>query len=1380
MDDADVAYAHDGDFEESLTVSSAASAAAEAASGKDVAVDDFVQDGRCLVYWYDVHEEFGGENNGQIYLFGKAIQHSSVAGRTAGIAAEELVTRSVCLVVKNVERDLYVLPRKYKLADAADVGSVTEEPVSLEDVYKELKERLGGYGAVRMKPATRKYAFARSLNTGADARDAELQSRAEAKARAELDADEEEPEDVLPCAGEIPLSRRSLLDPENIVPVAEAAYMNVRYSFKYPTLNRGTVGKTFSHVFGSMSSRTECFLLDRKLRGPSWVTVKQPTVVVGGDKLSYCDLELVVDSPSKVEVFSELNIPPPLFTVASLALQTHITPSKAGQHQEIVMATFRIHRGVSVAGVKPKMAAEEFVIVRAPAGSKLPFDFRAQAAKPAIAARHGNVQIADTETQMLTFLFNRLDRAKADVLLGHDLYGTVLDIIVSSARRNNIGVQWSKLGLLRRRAIPRSPPGGRSLVDYGVGSGRLLCDTMSSCQEFSPQRQYTLQHLMEEFFDEAFLQTDPARIHEYFDKTDSLLKLMRINQTAAIASFRIMVKLEILPLTHTLTALCGNRWVGSLRSARSERVEFLLLHEFTSKGFIAPEAYSKQELEARMREEAKWLEAENDEAEHAVANATNGKKPKYMGGMVLEPKRGFYDQWVSVLDFNSLYPSIIREYNLCFSTSCHWRFNSFADDNEQLVKLIPDEETGQGVLPTVVKYLIERRKAVKSNLKTAAEADRASLNIRQLALKLVANAMYGCLGFTRSRFYCQPLAALITLKGRHALEKAVRTANGQGATIIYGDTDSIMLNTNTDDYKQATILAKQVKKAVNQGYKVLNIDEDGYFNSMLLLRKKKYAALKLDKTTPYNPQTEQTEVARAVQTSRNAKKMGASVVRRAVPEQKLVFHYTREAKGLDLVRRDWSQLSRKASVSVLDAIMSGMSRDETISHINDYLQKLAMQMGADELPVTDYVMTKTLTKNIDSYNNVSLPHVSVARKMRDSGIMVRAGDVIEYVMVAGEGGQSDRAMSFRQYQGLVLESRKPNGPKAPALDMVFYKEQQLLAPIMRLLDVFEEVTKAGIADCLGLDGSKFVQRAAPAEHQEDVAALMQSPYHLFKHMEPLYIDCPHCDCHFPFVGAYNYAPAQAFIDTLARDSPAPLNAGTVAMLMHSSKAYRTKVAAASSKSGFVCPTPGCPGAVVVGAKAHSANDQLIGQICNRVTVRARALLQRFHQHRFLFSEDGGATITRTDLTHRNQPPTGRDVPEQQLTTEIRYLLSLFDLHRARVVLADEFETRSKKAEGSGTNVETDMGPQVTWMAAGPNDQQGMPVVDGKTDVKAFFQKNRLVGLAPLRSELDLETQRVLDAVHQHCQKTLLEQCDPCFVSLGSIFSKIFSKTVKSN
>jgi DNA polymerase alpha subunit A len=91
----------------------------------------------------------------------------------------------------------------------------------------------------------------------------------------------------------------------------------------------------------------------------------------------------------------------------------------------------------------------------------------------------------------------------------------------------------------------------------------------------------------------------------------------------------------------------------------------------------------------------------------------------------------------------------------------------------------------QGILPQVVRVLLEKRRAVKKLVKTERNAaKRQSLDIRQKALKLVANSMYGCLGFSNSRFYCEPLASLITSQGRGS-DRYVRLLSCSASTICF-------------------------------------------------------------------------------------------------------------------------------------------------------------------------------------------------------------------------------------------------------------------------------------------------------------------------------------------------------------------------------------------------------------------------------------------------------------------------------------------------------------------------------------------------------------------------------------------------------------------
>lgn len=84
------------------------------------------------------------------------------------------------------------------------------------------------------------------------------------------------------------------------------------------------------------------------------------------------------------------------------------------------------------------------------------------------------------------------------------------------------------------------------------------------------------------------------------------------------------------------------------------------------------------------------------------------------------------------------------------------------------------------------------------------------------ALKILANSMYGCLGFSNSRFYAKPLAALVTSQGREILQRTVTLAeNTIGCDVIYGDTDSIMIYTGKTDVREVKALGAAVKREVS-------------------------------------------------------------------------------------------------------------------------------------------------------------------------------------------------------------------------------------------------------------------------------------------------------------------------------------------------------------------------------------------------------------------------------------------------------------------------------------------------------------------------------------------------------------------------------------
>lgn len=182
------------------------------------------------------------------------------------------------------------------------------------------------------------------------------------------------------------------------------------------------------------------------------------------------------------------------------------------------------------------------------------------------------------------------------------------------------------------------------------------------------------------------VEVDGDKIPQFFDRFEDLIWLCQHNENDAYLSMRLVFQMMVLPLTKQLTNLAGNLWSRTLTGGRAERNEYLLLHEFYKRGYIVPDKTFVTDLTAvsvkgktsnkkkvsNKNVSINEIRDNNEENEEIEAQQTkkisNKRKPAYAGGLVLEPKKGLYDKYVLMLDFNSLYPSIIQEYNICFTT----------------------------------------------------------------------------------------------------------------------------------------------------------------------------------------------------------------------------------------------------------------------------------------------------------------------------------------------------------------------------------------------------------------------------------------------------------------------------------------------------------------------------------------------------------------------------------------------------------------------------------------------------------------------------------------------------------------------------------------
>ena len=245
-------------------------------------------------------------------------------------------------------------------------------------------------------------------------------------------------------------------------------------------------------------------------------------------------------------------------------------------------------------------------------------------------------------------------------------------------------------------------------------------------------------------------------------------------------------------------------------------------------------------------------------------------------------------------------------------------------------------DQAKGILPKLIATLVNRRREVKKLMrdKTATQEQLALWDTKQMALKLTANSMYGCLGYTQSRFYARPLAMLTTFKGREILRSTKELAESNSLQVVYGDTDSVMINSNANSVAAALKVGNDFKRSVNERYKLLEIDIDNVFSRLLLHAKKKYAAINLVEID-------------------------------GKWQEKL------EVKGLDMKRREYCQLSKEASSKLLEQILSGNEQDVVLENIHSYLRDLSEKMRANSIQASKYTIftvSQSRLPNLPSYD----------------------------------------------------------------------------------------------------------------------------------------------------------------------------------------------------------------------------------------------------------------------------------------------------------------------------------------------------------------------------------------------------------------------------
>lgn len=612
----------------------------------------------------------------------------------------------------------------------------------------------------------------------------------------------------------------------------EAEYLKLLYPYDKPALPMDISGETYSQAFGTNTALFEQFVLWKNIMGPCWLKI-QGANFNAVNNASWCKLELQVDKPNGITTLGDSdNLEAPPLTLMSLALRT--TMDVKENKNEILVASLRFYENVSLTDTKaPEKMPQHTMTVMRPNG-EYPVGFKMDVEK-----HRGKIYMEKNEIGLLAKLLAWIQLRDPDAIIGHRLDDVDFNVLLTRMRdRKTPG--WHRIGRLKRDAWPKNVGKGQGsfFAERHLAAGRLLCDIandmgksiMTGCQSWSLDEMCSLYLGGNK---RAGIDNDKALA--LATTRQGLMNYVKLCEADTFFIAALAIKRQLLPLSKVLTNLAGNSWARTLSGTRAERNEYILLHEFYRNKYICPDKIHGKGASNKKLEDA---EDANEDASDAK------KKDKYKGGLVFEPEKGLYDKFILVMDFNSLYPSIIQEFNICFTTVDR---SEIGDDDEKVPE-VPNDTANKGILPRLIRTLVTRRREVKKLMKAkdATEDQLQTWDVKQQALKLTANSMYGCLGYTRSRFYARPLAALTTSKGREILQSTKDLAESAHALrVIYGDTDSVMLNTNQDNILDAIKMGNEFKKSVNERHEILEIEIDNVFRRLLLHAKKKYAAINM-------------------------------------------------------------------------------------------------------------------------------------------------------------------------------------------------------------------------------------------------------------------------------------------------------------------------------------------------------------------------------------------------------------------------------------------------------------------------------------------------------------------------------------------------------
>lgn len=618
------------------------------------------------------------------------------------------------------------------------------------------------------------------------------------------------------------------------------------------------------------------------------------------------------------------------------------------------------------------------------------------------------------ETEMLNRFFEIFCEYDPDIVAGYNHQDFDIPYITDRVRalvaqgkainpvvgRDGSKISYRRFGLLTRTEM----------------KGRVVVDALPLVRRAFSLKQYTLRAVSKELLNREKLDVPPLEMEEYwFDTGEKFRKFVDYARRDAELALELILNLRLLDKYIALAQVSGSLLQEIVDGGQTSMVETLLLREFGLRDRVL-------------------LPKPDD----GVSAERYEMSSDLKGGEVLEPKKGLLEN-VLLLDYKSLYPTIMMAHNLCYSTVVTGDTPDGATIKPPSGGEFVPPDVYKGIVPSILEDLLNQRSLTKQRMRsTSDENEYRVLDATQLAVKILLNSFYGYSGYARARLYNLTLANAVTSFGRSNILNTREIINNtirkivlrSGAALLldeagelsphdkvvelsvaYGDTDSVFVHCQSTmdlSLEEVSLVGNRLSDIVSASLPdPMELEFESIAKRALLIAKKRYA-LRL-----FEP-------------------------RNSGWEDKI------KVKGMETVRRDWCELTSVTLNRVLELVLIEGNVDRAVEHVRKVVNNVRnLDPAKDSEIIESLILTRTLTRKSESYKNKQ-PHLTVAEKLKErTGVMPSIGTRIPFVITAGKGLFVDRA----EDPDYVREHNIP-------IDVDYYIKKQILPPVERILEVF--------------------------------------------------------------------------------------------------------------------------------------------------------------------------------------------------------------------------------------------------------------------------------------------------------------------------------------